>query len=80
VVAHFLGGTLTCFCRPCWGLVGSTLLGPEGTSTRVWGGCLLRKVVVGRRPTERLAAGPPGFVWGVVVGAAVSGEGDLSVL
>jgi hypothetical protein len=78
VVARFLGGTLTCFCRPCWGLVGSTLLGPEGTSTCCWVWLSLDGGGLSSRRTARGRA--PGLCGGVVVGAAVSGDGGLSVL
>ena len=47
---------------PCrsYGWWGSTLLGPEGISTCCGGSSLWLKVVVGHRPTERLASMVPG--------------------
>jgi hypothetical protein len=64
---------------PCWGLVGSTLLGPEGISTHVVWVALWRRLWWVVVPPNGLRPGL-GVVWGVVVGAAVSGEGGLSVL
>jgi hypothetical protein len=61
------------------GLVGSTLLGPEGISAHCVWVALWRRlwwVVVGSNGSRP----GPVVVWGVVVGAAVRGEGGLSVL
>jgi hypothetical protein len=54
-------------------------LGPEGISTHVVWVALWRRLWWVVVPPNGLRPGP-GVVWGVVVGAAVSGEGGLSVL